>query len=77
MSKDIILISTADWSNPYWTNKQHTAISLSKKGKRILYIDSLGLRGPTVSLTDGKRIIKRYVGPLNINSIIEIKKFIE
>ena len=61
MIKDIVIISTADWANPFWTNKQHTAISLAKKGRRILYIDSLGLRGATVSLTDGKRIIKKII----------------
>ncbi len=32
---------------------------------------------PETFLIYNKRIIKRYVGPLNINSIIEIKKFIE
>ena len=61
MIKDIVLISTADWSNPFWTNKQHTAISLAKKGKRILFVDSLGLRGATVSVTDSKRILKKIV----------------
>ena len=61
MSNDIVLISTADWSNPFWTNKQHTAISLAKKGKRILFIDSLGLRGATVSVGDSKRIINKIV----------------
>ena len=61
MIKDIVLISTADWSNPFWTNKQHTAISLAKNGKRILFVDSLGLRGATVSVTDSKRILKKIV----------------
>ena len=69
MSNDIVLISTADWSNPFWTNKQHTAISLAKKGKRILFIDSLGLRGATVSVSDSKRIIKKI-----INSFLLPKK---
>ncbi len=32
---------------------------------------------PETFLIHNKRIIKRYVGPLNMNSIIEIKKFIE
>ena len=32
---------------------------------------------PETFLIYNKRIIKRYVGPLNLNSIIEIKKFIE
>jgi len=32
---------------------------------------------PETFLIYNKRIVKRYVGPLNMNSIIEIKKFIE
>ena len=32
---------------------------------------------PETFLIHNKRIIKRYVGPLNMNSIIEIKNFIE
>ena len=32
---------------------------------------------PETFLIHNKRIIKRYVGPLNMNSIIEIKKLIE
>ena len=57
--KDIILLSTAEWDNPFWTNKQHVAVELAKSGYRVLYIDSLGLRRPTVSNQDISRIVKR------------------
>lgn len=60
-SNDIILLSTGDWDNPFWTNKQHVAIELARKGYRVLYIDSLGLRRPSASARDFKRIVKRLL----------------
>ncbi|WP_426722600.1 hypothetical protein [Enterobacter cloacae complex sp. 310G5] len=27
--KDIVVLSTADWDNPFWTNKQHVALELA------------------------------------------------
>lgn len=50
--KDIVLMSTADWEHPFWTNKQHTAVALVKLGFRVLYIDSLGSR--KLRLNQGK-----------------------
>jgi hypothetical protein len=29
--EDIIVLSTADWDNPFWTNKQHVTMELSKE----------------------------------------------
>ncbi|PCE29032.1 glycosyltransferase [Burkholderia ubonensis] len=49
---DCVLFSTADWDEPYWTNKQHTARVLAKSGWRVLYVESVGLRSP--KLTSGK-----------------------
>lgn len=56
---DFIIISTADWDNPFWTNKQHVASTLADMGHRVLYVDSLGLREPTITKTDFSRIIQR------------------
>lgn len=56
---DIVLLSTADWDNPFWTNKQHVAVELARLGYRVLYIDSLGLRRPSASGRDLKRIARR------------------
>jgi glycosyltransferase involved in cell wall biosynthesis len=56
---DIILLSTADWDHPLWTNKQHQAVSLAKSGHRVLYIDSLGIRGPRSGGADRRRILRR------------------
>ena len=59
MQKDIVLVSTAEWHHPFWTNKQHTAIQLARQGYRVLYIDSLGLRKPSVNSRDLSRIGRR------------------
>jgi glycosyltransferase involved in cell wall biosynthesis len=58
--RDCILFSTADWSEPYWTNKQHTARILAQRGWRVLYVESVGLRSPKLgSARDWKRIWRR------------------
>ena len=59
MSKDLILFSTADWDNPFWTNKQHMAVGLAGHGFRIFYVESLGLRKLTMTWRDIFRIMKR------------------
>ncbi|HBY7151231.1 TPA: glycosyltransferase family 1 protein [Klebsiella pneumoniae] len=58
-NKDIVLLSTADWDNPFWTNKQHVAVELSRLGYKVFYIDSLGLRAPSLNKKDLTRAIKR------------------
>ena len=60
-NSDIVLLSTADWDNPFWTNKQHVAIELARRGHRVLYVDSLGLRRPSVSARDLGRILRRIL----------------
>ena len=59
--RNIVLLSTAEWDNPFWTNKQHTACSLSELDCRVLYIESLGIRRPTARTRDWLRISKRLV----------------
>lgn len=56
---DILLFSTADWDNPFWTNKQHMAVQFARRGYRVLYVDSLGLRQPTLAGRDLKRMARR------------------
>ncbi len=41
---DILILSTADWDHPLWTNKQHLAVSLAAMGHRVVYVESLGIR---------------------------------
>ena len=59
MRNDIVLLSTAEWDNPFWTNKQYVTIELGELDYRVLYIDSLGLRSPSVNSSDFFRIYKR------------------
>jgi len=58
---DCILFATADWDEPYWTNKQHCTKELIKLGWRVLYIESVGLRAPNPkSKKDLKRLLQRF-----------------
>ena len=66
MRKDIVLVSTAEWHHPFWTNKQHTAVALARQGCRILYIDSLGLRKPSANHRDFFRIGRRLLRGLRL-----------
>ncbi len=59
--RDIVLLSTADWDNPFWTNKQHVAVDLARRGHRVFYIDSLGLRRPSANGQDLTRIARRLL----------------
>ena len=71
MIKNVVLLSTADWENPFWTNKQHVAVELAKQGINVFYIDSLGLRAPSASRSDFKRISNRLKNLLVDQSIGE------
>lgn len=54
------MFATADWDEPYWTNKQHCATELAKLGIDVLYIESVGLRAPRPgSSRDWKRLKDR------------------
>jgi glycosyltransferase involved in cell wall biosynthesis len=57
--RDIVLLATADWDNPFWTNKQHVACQLAARGCRVLYVDSLGLRRPSARSQDLARMARR------------------
>lgn len=59
LPRDVVLFSTADWDHPFWTNKQHVAVHLARRGFRVLYIESLGLRRPTASPRDLDRMARR------------------
>lgn len=56
---DFVVLATADWDHPLWTNKQHTAQALVAEGHRVLYVESLGLRPPRVGAADRTRILRR------------------
>lgn len=60
--QEVIIFSTADWDNPFWTNKQHMAKVFEQNGYRVIYVDSLGLRKPTLHTKDMGRIFRRLKG---------------
>ena len=56
-----ILFATADWDEPYWTNKQHSAKALADLGVNVLYVESVGLRAPSASSSrDWQRLRERF-----------------
>jgi glycosyltransferase involved in cell wall biosynthesis len=64
---DIVMFSTADWTTPYWTNKQHIASRLAARGHRLLYVETVGLRRPTLNKVDVVRVgarLKRGLAPI-------------
>lgn len=76
-----IIFATADWDEPYWTNKQHCAKTLASLGIEVLYVESIGLRSPkTKSIKDVKRIISRIkksiysylIGPMKRSEAIYV-----
>lgn len=58
MKNQIVILSTADFDSPVWTNKQHLAKGLSEN-HNVVYIESLGLREPTFSVADLGRIFTK------------------
>ncbi|HEX7936737.1 MAG TPA: glycosyltransferase [Paraburkholderia sp.] len=73
--RDCILFSTADWDEPYWTNKQHTAQALARRGWRVLYVESPGLRTPKIaSGKDWKRIARRLWNGLVSNFLASAQR---
>ncbi len=55
----VVCCSTADWDAPLWTNKQHLMSRLGRRGVPVLYVDSPGLRTPSLSGQDARRIVGR------------------
>lgn len=55
-----IMFATADWDEPYWTNKQHCAKALADIGTKVLYVESVGFRSPkAASKKDWGRLVNR------------------
>jgi glycosyltransferase involved in cell wall biosynthesis len=73
---DIVIISTADWDHPLWTNNQHIAVRLAQRGFRVLYVESLGLRRPTGAPRDLKRIVKRCLKSIRGLRQVQPKLFV-
>ncbi len=56
----IVCVGFNDWDNEVWTNQHHLMYRLAAGGSRVLFIESLGLRRPSLgSGRDLRRIIRR------------------
>jgi glycosyltransferase involved in cell wall biosynthesis len=56
--RDIVCVGFADWKTDQWTNQQHLMSRLAG-GNRVLFVESLGLRRPSVAGRDLARIARR------------------
>lgn len=59
--RPVVILSTADFDSDVWTNKQHIAVRMAEH-RPVWYIESLGLRRPTITLVDLRRIISKLRG---------------
>ncbi|WP_207079228.1 glycosyltransferase [Novosphingobium sp. KA1] len=66
----VVILSTADIAAPIWTNKQHIASRLAAE-RDVHYIESLGLRSPSISAKDLKRVLKRVSAIFSSQKLIE------
>lgn len=56
----VVILSTADFDSAVWTNKQHLAVGLAADHD-VVYVESLGLRQPTISVSDVRRVADKLV----------------
>jgi glycosyltransferase involved in cell wall biosynthesis len=64
----IVCVGFADWDSENWTNQQHLMSRLALEN-RVLFVESLGLRRPTLSRRDLRRMarrLRRSLHPLNL-----------
>jgi glycosyltransferase involved in cell wall biosynthesis len=58
--RDVVCVGFNDWDNEVWTNQHHLMSRLANSGSRVLFIESLGLRQPSLgSGRDLRRIVRR------------------
>lgn len=58
--RDVVCVGFNDWDNEVWTNQHHLMSRLAASGSRVLFVESLGLRRPSLgSPRDLRRIGRR------------------
>jgi glycosyltransferase involved in cell wall biosynthesis len=55
----IVCVGFAEWQTELWTNQHHLMARLAATGCRILFVESLGLRRPTLAGRDVRRMARR------------------
>ncbi|MBF4478309.1 glycosyltransferase [Rhodococcus rhodochrous] len=79
MNPQITVLSTADFHSSVWTNKQYMAVGLARR-TNVTYIESMGLRAPTISRADIARVISRVTkdsGSKSLSSQSELPESLE
>lgn len=59
--RSIVCVGFNDWETELWTNQHHLMARLAGAGDRVLFVESLGLRRPTVAGRDVSRMARRLV----------------
>lgn len=59
--RDVVCVGFAEWDTELWTNQHHLMARLAAGGTKVLFIESLGLRRPTLAGRDVRRILRRLV----------------
>lgn len=58
--RDVVCVGFNDWDGEEWTNQHHLMSRLAARGSRVLFIESLGLRRPSLgSGRDLRRMARR------------------
>jgi glycosyltransferase involved in cell wall biosynthesis len=57
--RDIVCVGFAEWDTELWTNQHHLMSRLAERGDRVLFVESLGLRRPTLAGRDLRRLARR------------------
>ena len=60
-NQNVIVFSSDDWASGLKSSKYHVAVGLSKTN-RVLFVNSIGLRNPSASAKDLKRIWHKLMG---------------
>jgi glycosyltransferase involved in cell wall biosynthesis len=66
--RDIVCVGFADWETELWTNQHHLLARLAQTN-RVLFVESLGLRRPTLAARDVRRMgrrLRRGLGPTRL-----------
>ena len=58
VDRDIVCVGFNDWETEVWTNQHHLMARLAAHN-RVLFVESLGLRRPTLAARDVRRIARR------------------
>ena len=69
----IVCVGFNDWESDLWTNQHHLMARLAAADNRILFVESLGLRRPSIARRDLRRMARRlhraFGGPRRLDGV--------